>query len=132
MGIVRAAAAGAGARVPAPVGPGQGLHRRDGSVRQLPDEAVDAHVQPRAVPVVSVLVPAQLGHERGVVPVPALHGLDVPPQGGIVRPGGVYHHPLGLDAALYPEAVVVSQNTLDQLHCPFTPLCSFRSDWVPK
>ena len=43
--------------------PGQGLYRRDGAVRQLADEAVDAHIQPRAIPVVAVLVFAQGGEQ---------------------------------------------------------------------
>ena len=119
VGVVGAPAAGARPGVPAPVIPGQGLVGRHAAVGQFPDEGVDTGVHAAPVPVVVVGVHSQQ-------PVVRAH---IPPQVGVVRPGGVDHHPLGHDGPPRLVAVVLRQDELVEVHAS-PPLESCLYTWL--
>ena len=95
MGVVGAAAGGPGAGVPAPHGPGQGLDD------PLPAyKGVDALFHIGLVPAADKNLRVRLGH-----------------------PGGVDHHPLGLDGPAGFIAVVFGKKLLGQIKFHNSLLC---------
>src|SRR5699024_2453544 len=69
VGVVGAAPGGAGAGVPAPVVPGQGLDSAHGAVGQLANKCVGTHIQAGVVPVVGVAIATDGGLQGGTVGV---------------------------------------------------------------